>query len=178
MGSHGQHVCLPPNTRCHYFKVYVYVYPDRLSRSCATLPLLGLRSVYLVVVLGACLVLDFAMNVHTECVHLFGWPPIVVLSYVVRVKLSNSWPKNEDMLGRTMWYSGDPIHVRPGKKRARRRASCASQLSRRSIEGAAATLLWPQSSSGRDEMPALAAGATLSVWTYLIKYSLDRHTKV
>ncbi|CAM9709543.1 unnamed protein product [Ascophyllum nodosum] len=41
------------------------------------------RSVYLVLTLGICLVIDFALNIHVECVHLFGWPTNIFATHMI-----------------------------------------------------------------------------------------------
>lgn len=47
-------------------------------------PSSSLRSAYLVLVLGVCLLIYFAINVHVECIHLFGWPSHILTLHLVR----------------------------------------------------------------------------------------------
>lgn len=45
--------------------------------------LLLFRSAYLVTVLGLCLLVDFAIEVHVECQHLFRWPSNIFATHLV-----------------------------------------------------------------------------------------------
>lgn len=44
-------------------------------------------------VLGLCLLVDLAVDVHTECEHLFGWPSNVFVVHLVSCELCSTEKK-------------------------------------------------------------------------------------